>query len=222
MESGAHSKRSPPVSETSEPTWAGDGCKKRLRIWSSGHGQATRVGTMGTAGSSQRLLGQHLLRSCVWSPRVARPGCAGALRGLQLSTRRSPGWLEPAPRSPSSGPHGHRSCCSGSAMLFQPLFALHSLLHLFSFFFFKPPPSAPLLFPFASFSSQSPGGVFTHHHRLCWPKSLPETPRQGLQRPGEKEELRNNLHGRVTLGLFVHRLDKSARRLGVRSTRVCI
>lgn len=65
-------------------------------ICSPGHGQATHAGTRGTLGSSQHLLRQHLLHSCICFPQVciARICCAGALRGLQVATRRSPGWLE--------------------------------------------------------------------------------------------------------------------------------
>lgn len=192
-------------------------------ICSPGHGQATHAGTRGTLGSSQHLLRQHLLHSCICFPQVciARICCAGALRGLagrHQKVSRLVGAGTGLPRFPCSGPRGHRSCCSASVMLFQPLFALHCLLYLF---FLQPSPSAPLLFPFASFNSQPLGG-FHPPPPAPLAQSLPEMPRQGVECPGQEEELRNNLHGRVTLGLFVHRLDKSARRLDVQSTRVCI
>jgi len=88
-----------------------------IGVCSPGHSQAIGVGARETLGSGQRPPGQRLLSSCVISPWVGVAGLCSA----EVSTRRSPGWLELAPRFPCSGPHGHHSFRSGSAMLFQPL-----------------------------------------------------------------------------------------------------
>lgn len=77
--------------------------------------------------SPQRL---HLLPA---GPRCQASLCWGSAgaAGLHQKVSRPVGAGTSLPHFPCSGPCGHCSCSSGSAMLFQPLFALHSLLRLF-------------------------------------------------------------------------------------------
>lgn len=108
----------------------------------------------------------HLLPTGLHCQDLPCWGSAGAA-GRHQKVSRLVGAGTGLPRFPCSGPCGHRSCCSASVMLFQPLFALHCLLYLFF--------CSPLHLVLSSFPlhhlTHNPWGVFTHHHRLRWPKA---------------------------------------------------